>query len=265
MKLTEESLFKYEGILFDLDDTLFDYESAEGALNTFHTDHNIELHGYKLEEFKSAFVNINRTLWDQTHSGKLTAKELKTKRFELLSEELKISWNIEEISEYYIKTVGEHGTWLPGVEEAYDSLIRKGYKIGILTNGFKIMQEGKRERLGLNPGAARCKCFVISEEHGFSKPDKQIFNLTLELLELPKEKVLMVGDSLTIDGKGAQNTGMDFCWINRNEKERLESDPFVHFDLPSVVELSMLLPNIKKEFTEENTNLIPTQKRQCRQ
>jgi len=237
----------YKGILFDLDHTLFDHDTAQNeALNVFHARY-VKSHGHELAAFKKLFYEINKPLWDQVATDELSMTALKTKRFEILSEKLNIPWNMEEAAEYYLKFAGKHGEWLPGAEDAVDDLIAKGYQIGILTNGYKLAQEDKRDRLGLHPDAGRCKCFIVSEEHGFLKPHKKIFDIALELMNLPKEEILMVGDSLLSDGQGAENAGIDFCWINPLRKRRTNSAPLIHLNLASVAALPQHLPDIVAE------------------
>ena len=65
-------------------------------------------------------------------------------------------------------------------------------------------------------------CFdtiIISEEVGFSKPDKRIFELALERLNVHPEAVLFVGDDLEKDIGGSQNIHMKGIWFNPHMKE----------------------------------------------
>ena len=49
---------------------------------------------------------------------------------------------------------------------------------------------------------------VTSEEVGFEKPNKKIFDMALKKLNLPKEKVIMIGDSLQKDVESAEKYGI---------------------------------------------------------
>ena len=49
---------------------------------------------------------------------------------------------------------------------------------------------------------------VTSEEAGIEKPNKLIFNLSLEKIQLQYKDVIMVGDSFSKDIKGANELGI---------------------------------------------------------
>ena len=49
---------------------------------------------------------------------------------------------------------------------------------------------------------------VTSEEVGFEKPNKEIFELALKKMNLEKDQVIMIGDSLEKDVIGAKNFGI---------------------------------------------------------
>ena len=58
---------------------------------------------------------------------------------------------------------------------------------------------------------------IISEECGVAKPHPQIFHRALDLIKSEASRTLMIGDSLSSDGQGAQNVQMPFCWYNPNQ------------------------------------------------
>ena len=56
---------------------------------------------------------------------------------------------------------------------------------------------------------------VISEEIGLAKPDRAYFDHVFSLMNTPrKDRVLIIGDSLTSDIQGGINYGIDSCWYN---------------------------------------------------
>lgn len=229
----------YRGLLFDLDHTLFDYELAqEGALKQLYNFY-VEQTEIEYTEFKMHFLSINKPLWEQVYAGKLKTNELKVKRFTLLKEKLNLNWNEHNISEYYINALGDHGGWLPGAENVIQVLLKKGYQIGVLTNGYSLMQNKKRARLKLTSDI--CPCFIISDEYGFSKPDKRIFEIAVKKMELNAKEILMIGDSLVSDGRGAELAGIDFCWINPEKKKIPMDAPNIKFNIPSVENLHAAL------------------------
>ncbi|RZJ08606.1 MAG: HAD family hydrolase [Acidovorax sp.] len=52
---------------------------------------------------------------------------------------------------------------------------------------------------------------------GVAKPDARIFHAAAELLQLPPEHVLHVGDDATLDARGAMDAGMQAVWLNPAE------------------------------------------------
>jgi len=89
--------------------------------------------------------------------------------------------------------------------------IKMHVKVGIITNGSTQRQKAKINNTNLN------SCFdtiIISEEVGFSKPDKRIFELALNKLNVQPEAVLFVGDDIEKDIGGSQNANMKGIWFN---------------------------------------------------
>lgn len=99
-------------------------------------------------------------------------------------------------------------------EDTYEVLdtVRKTYKTGILTNGFKVLQRLKINKYRL---ADYVDFILVSEEAGYHKPDPRIFKQALELADcaLPTE-TLYVGDNPLTDIQGALNAGITPILMN---------------------------------------------------
>ena len=55
----------------------------------------------------------------------------------------------------------------------------------------------------------------LSEELGYEKPAKEFFDLVFQEIHVPeKNRVLIVGDSLTSDIAGGNRAGIRTCWYN---------------------------------------------------
>ena len=57
---------------------------------------------------------------------------------------------------------------------------------------------------------------VVSDEVGWRKPRRDIFDAALGRLGVRAEESLFVGDRADMDVLGAQRIGMDVAWINRD-------------------------------------------------
>ena len=88
------------------------------------------------------------------------------------------------------------------------------YEIIIATNGPKDAAINKLEKAKLK---SYISSIVSSEEVGFSKPTKEFFTFLYDKIQnKDKNKMLLVGDSLTTDVLGGMNNGIDTCWFNPN-------------------------------------------------
>ncbi|MET7016685.1 HAD family hydrolase [Bacillus mycoides] len=102
--------------------------------------------------------------------------------------------------------------------------IKRHFKVGIITNGSTQRQKAKIINTGLNE---YFDTIIISEEVGFSKPDKRIFELALNKLNVQSEDVLFVGDDLEKDIAGCQNANIKGIWFNPNMiKNNTDTKPY---------------------------------------
>ena len=82
-------------------------------------------------------------------------------------------------------------------------------KICILTDLTALIQYRKLIHLQITPYVHE---IVSSEEAGAEKPSARIFHLALQKLKLPPERVCMIGDSYAKDVQGALQVGIKPYW-----------------------------------------------------
>lgn len=200
---------KYEVILLDLDETLFDFKKTElYALEKTFTLFNIK---YDEAYHLAAYSKINTQVWKDLEQGLLTTAELKVERFRRLIEALHLEGEATQWSDTYAKYLGEGAFLLEGAKEFVETLSKK-YRLGVITNGIGSVQHSRLERSDLAP---YFETVIISEEVKVSKPNAKIFEIALESLNHKnRSTVLMIGDSLTSDIQGGINAGVDTCWYN---------------------------------------------------
>ena len=116
----------------------------------------------------------------------------------------------------------------------------QSYTLGLLTNGTPDLQRRKMEGAGI---AEYFDQILISGDVGFGKPDKRIFEMILTRLKASPKTSLMVGNSLTSDVQGAQNTGMRTVWINRSGKSR-DDRVVPDWEISSLDELDAILRSL---------------------
>jgi putative hydrolase of the HAD superfamily len=226
---------KYEIIIFDADETLFDFKRSErDAFKNTMLQFDIE---YDESHHLKIYQEINTAIWKEFEEGLITQKKLKTERFKRLSARLEAGFDEVEFAKFYITHLANASFPFEESIELVESL-HKDYRLTIVTNGLKDVQNHRIRK------SVICNYFediVISEEVEVSKPDPRIFQHALDNLKhIDKSKVLMVGDSLTSDIQGGINFGIDTCWFNPNKIENtLGIKPT--YEISRLTELSEIL------------------------
>jgi len=202
----------YEVILFDADDTLFDYGLAEShALSSVFSFFGMPT-GAK--DYAVSYKEINHKLWSDLELGLITSAALRVERFIRLFAKHDILLDAQEFSDAYLRFLGEGTFLMQGAIELCSEL--SGVRLAIITNGIKEVQNSRiRDSLLCNT----FEQIIISEEAGYQKPETGIFDFAFAKLGIEdKNKVLIVGDSLTSDIQGGINYGIDTCWFNPKGK-----------------------------------------------
>ncbi|QBP40271.1 YjjG family noncanonical pyrimidine nucleotidase [Paenisporosarcina antarctica] len=206
---------KYDVLLFDLDDTLFDFsETEKHALdNSFHA------FGLPngLVDYRASYKGISKGLWNDLENGLVTLSELKVERFKRLFLQHQLTVNPEDFGQTYIENLGKEVHVIDGVEDMLKNL--SSCRLVILTNGFQKVQHA---RIALSPLKHTFEAIFTSEESGYQKPQAEIFEYVFNKLHISSKKnVLMIGDSLTSDIQGGNNFGIDTCWFNPRQTENV--------------------------------------------
>ena len=201
----------YQWILFDLDDTLFDFPAAE-ALHAAFAHYSVTLTAEMLADYQA----LNRALWEQYNAGLIDVQTLKQARFRDLAPQLGVA--PLELNQRFMQAILERSQPLGGVQQTLQ-LLQGRVKMGIITNGFADIQHARLQQSGL----AECFDFMlVSEELGVNKPDPRIFNAALARMpQIEAADVLMVGDNPQTDVAGAAGVGMETCWFNSHRQDLL--------------------------------------------
>lgn len=127
----------------------------------------------------------------------------------------------------------------PDVEDNLANL-KKVYQLALVTNGAPDLQREKIQGANL---AQYFDTILISGEVGIGKPDCRIFRMALDALAALPSATVMVGDSLTRDILGAQQTGLKGIWLNRSEND-MASQVTVDVQITSLSQIVQLLPTL---------------------
>ena len=204
-----------EAVLFDLDDTLIDFQYSRR-------------HGLRaVQELLPGLASMPLEELELVHDEELHANFLHTLSGDLSDDEARIERiggicrryglepdqrTVAEAAVTYAREQQSSMRLVPGVSRLLQAL-RGRVKIGVVTNGPSAQQRDKLERFDIGPGDL--DALAISEEVGTAKPDPAIFRYALENLGVPPERVTMVGDSWENDVLPAVRIGMATIWLNR--------------------------------------------------
>lgn len=227
---------KYDYLLFDADDTLLDFKKSEDI--SFKKI--LEKNGIKgdFKQLHHSYMGINDTLWSDHAKGLVSKDFLKTERFRKLLKTHDLDGDHYQMAEDYLNTLADEVYLINETLELLNILYKK-IPIIIVTNGIGHVQHKRFANTGLNN---LVDLVVVSEECGYSKPDKRIFNHTFDLLKINPEssRILMIGDKLETDILGANNVGIDSCWFNPDKLEN-KTSIVPTFEIENLLELLKIL------------------------
>ncbi len=204
---------KYTTILFDSDDTLLDFKASErqAIYRAF------EKAGLPFdEEIRAVYSEINHSLWKALERGETTTAELLVERFRRLFERYGYDYDPKEMNDLYFHCLSDTAFTMEGAVEILEYL-KDRYELDIITNGVGYIQTARLSNADIRK---YIKHLFISGEIGVSKPHKGFFDHVLSHIdEKDKSRILVVGDSLTSDIKGAIDAGLDCVYIGNAENE----------------------------------------------
>lgn len=231
----KERNMNYQLIIFDADETLFDFKKSE-RIALLHTLNDFDIQYDEAYHLK-LYQEINQAVWKELEQGLLTQAQLNVLRFSRLGKRLGIGDDKNRMAERYKEHLARASFLFDESLDLVKSLGKK-YRLIILSNGLKDVQNG---RLRKSVIADYFEEILISEEEGIAKPDPAFFQLAFDRIGFTDRKgALIVGDSLSSDIQGGINFGIDTCWYRR---ETAPAEPHHSHPKPTYVisELTELL------------------------
>ena len=197
-----------KNILFDLDNTLFDfYASEKKALKKTLTQMGLSPD----EKMLKRYSEINDAHWKRLEKGELTREQVKVGRYRQLFDEYDIDISPEFATSCYEKKLSEEGDLMDGAYELLQFLKGK-YRLYVVSNGTLICQQGRMKNTGITNFFDES---FISQQIGFEKPQKEFFDYCFsQIPDFKKEETIIVGDSISADIIGGKNAGIKTVWFN---------------------------------------------------
>ncbi len=139
-------------IYFDLDDTLLDHAGAEECAQreTFEA-HSAVFSGLAFDEWIPRYREANKALWTAYAKGEVDGSLVRTERFSraLASFGLEVEAS-GPLSRAYLACYAKHWRLNDGAEEILAAASERGI-VGILSNGFREIQQAKSARSSTPP------------------------------------------------------------------------------------------------------------------
>ncbi len=107
--------------------------------------------------------------------------------------------------EEYLAAFPRFATEVPGAAALLRSLGRRHVKLAIVTNGRSDLQRSVIQSLGFGP---LVNAIIVSEEVGWRKPQREIYEIALASVAADPGEAIMVGDDPVADVEGARKTGL---------------------------------------------------------
>ncbi len=185
----------FDGIIFDLDDTLYGEKQyvRSGYKEVAKVIPQVDRAYDKLYE---AFLKHENAIDVVLASAGIDSEEVKSLCLE------RYRYQEPDISLY------------DGVAKLLDTIRKSGKKIGIITDGRPEGQRAKIRALGLEK---KVDHIIITDELGgtqFRKPCPEAFKKMRELMDLPYEKLVYIGDNMRKDFIAPQELGMGAIHFN---------------------------------------------------
>ena len=199
-----------KAVIFDLDNTLYDYDRANLIARKHLAEMGADLLRVGVDKFLEAYDQANREV--KSHMGKSaschnrmlysqrTAEILGGRVLDVAPKLYDAYWDkLLEVMELY-----------PGARDFLAALKEKGVAVGICTDMTAHIQYRKLLRFELAPYV---DAVVTSEEMGVEKPHAAMFHAALDKLKVSGGEAVYVGDSWERDIEGARNVGITPVWF----------------------------------------------------
>lgn len=205
-------------MLFDLDGTLLDHDTAEvAAITGWIRDAGFprDVGGVATEQF---WRQTSEAAFQEYFSGRTTFLEQRRIRLRRFLPRMGVDvtgMSDPELDGQFHEYSRRYHESLRPFPDVVDCLTRLAstHRVAVLTNGDQAKQDDKMERAGL---AALVEATIASSTLGVAKPEPAAFRAALDRLGTPSAEAVYVGDRLDVDARAATAAGLTGIWLNRS-------------------------------------------------
>lgn len=202
-------LVMLRAVLFDLDDTLIDQQTAaDAAVVAWAAEH-----GVKDQAVSQRWAEVSEVQYGRYARREITFAGQRRERVRVF---LGVDMDNTDADELFAGYLIKYEAGWVAFDDAVPALGRAratGLVVAVLTNGDEEQQRSKIQKLGLD---SHVDVLIASSMLPAGKPDPRAFVRALEFLEVGAAEALMVGDSIENDVRGALNAGLDAVLLDRH-------------------------------------------------
>ena len=202
----------FDALSFDCYGTLIDWETGLVAA----TRPILAAHGARVadDELLEAFARHTSALEAGDY---LTYREVLARSLVEIGADLGFEPRREEVEAFS----GSVGDW-PAFDDSAQALadLKRRYRLGVITNCDDDLFAMSNRRLGVE-----FDWIVTAQQAGAYKPSTRGFELAFDRIDVPRERILHVAQSLYHDHVTAKALGMTTVWVDRRGAEGLGATP----------------------------------------
>lgn len=227
-----------KAVVWDVDDTLFDYTSADREGMRAHlVAEGLLGGGGAVEEALALWREITERQWARFSAGEATFEEQRRDRIRIFLERELTDAEADDWFRRYLVHYEAAWSLFPDVLPVLDALAAS-HRHAVLSNSSLTVQDRKLRSLGVHD---RFEAVLCAVELGVSKPEAAAFRAACDALELAPHQVAYVGDHPEIDGRGAADAGLLSVWIDRTGAPVAVDPPDGPRRIVSLAELPVIL------------------------
>ncbi|MDR1347803.1 MAG: YjjG family noncanonical pyrimidine nucleotidase [Prevotellaceae bacterium] len=230
---------KYKHILFDLDRTLWDFDTdTRETIKEIFYNCELDKNIVDFDEWYRAYKMHNVRLWEDYALGAVTKETLRSTRFYLAFKDFGIDDKKlgMKFGERFVAESPNRTTLFPNTHEVLSYLLNKGYQLHVVTNGFNEIQFKKLEATDIKKYFTK---IFTCENIGYNKPHIKFFQYVISSLHSSKKEAIIVGDDFASDISGAKKAGIDQIYFKPKDASEPPEKPT--FLINSLIELKNIL------------------------
>ncbi|MFD8304913.1 HAD family hydrolase [Streptomyces sp. NPDC059690] len=225
-------------VVWDVDDTLFDYTTADReGMRSHLSAEGLLTGGETPEQALARWREITDRQWARFSAGELSFEEQRRERIRVFLGTPLAAAEADAWFRRYLTHYEAAWALFPDVVPVLDALAAS-HRHAVLSNSSLTVQDHKLRTLGVHH---RFETILCAAELGVSKPQAGAFLAACEALDLAPHEVAYVGDHPEIDGRGAADAGLLSVWIDRSGVYTSGTAPFGPHRIASLAELPAIL------------------------